>query len=471
MYETIKALLENRTHTLTPSGPTFGEIGALAAGIRDTFIMRGVPADEPVCLCIEDRPLLLAALLASMAGGPAFILPHSFHHQVLKEIHKTGRHRLILADTAVDPPTGMSVIKVEECRPDGRPLKLLRPPDHPFVSLFTGGSTGTPRIWNKTPANLFGEAFHLAKTFRVERHDLLLSTVPPQHIYGLLGSVLLPFVALARVLRRTCTFPREILSALKNERATVLVSVPTHYRALRSDDLQRFSLRVALSSAAPLDVEDAAFFLQKTGLAITEIYGSTETGGMAIRSYGENHGSWEPFSCIDWKILSDRLCVRSGFVSPDLPRDAEGFFATTDRIAEAGGNRFKFLGRADHIVKVAGKRVDLEEIRERLRGIPGVEDAYVAAAPLNGARQAEIAALLVSELPTRKLRAAIRSMDDPYGRPRRIRIVKAIPVLSNGKIDRRRVDQLLFATHIPRMDAEPATAPPLPRPQDPEGKP
>lgn len=454
MYETITALLENRACRFTPSGPSVGEIEALAAGIRNTFIRRGVPADEPVCLCIEERHLLLAALLASMAGAPTFILPHSFHPQVLNEVHETRPFRLILADTAVDPPADTRVIEMGECHPDDRPLQLVRPPDQPFVSLFTGGSTGKPRIWYKTPVNLFGEAIHLARTFGIGRSDLLLSTVPPQHIYGLLGSVILPFVASAQVLRQTCTFPREILSALQNERATVLVSVPIHYRALRSDDLQRFFLRLALSSAAPLDSEDAAFFLQKTGLAITEIYGSTETGGMATRSYGSDHGSWEPFSCIDWKILSDRLCVRSDFVSPDLPCDAEGFFLTADRVAEAGENRFKFLGRADHIVKVAGKRVDLDEVREKIRRIPGVRDAYVTAVPLTGARHAEIATLVASDLSTRELRAAIRSMDEHYGRPRRIRIVKAIPVLPNGKIDRQRVDQLLFAPRLSRTEGE-----------------
>jgi acyl-coenzyme A synthetase/AMP-(fatty) acid ligase len=467
MYETIAALLENKARRFTPSGPTICEIGDLAAGIRDAFVRRGAPADEPVCLCIEEKPLLLAALLASMAGAPPFILPHTFHPQVLSEVHGARPFRLILTDAAVEPPEGVEVIRVEECRPSDRPLKFVRTPDRAFVSLFTGGSTGKPRIWSKTPANLFGEAIHLAGTFGIRQTDLLLSTVPPQHIYGLLGSVLLPFVASAQVLRRTCTFPREILSALQTEGATVLVGVPIHYRALRSGDLQRFSLRLALSSSAPLDSEDAAFFLEKTGLVITEIYGSTETGGMAIRSHGLNNGSWEPFACLDWKILSDRLCVRSDFVSPDLPCDAEGFFMTADRVAEAGENRFKFLGRADHIVKVAGKRVDLEEVREKIRRIPGVRDAYVTAVPLTGARQAEIATLVESDLSARELRAAIRSMDEHYGRPRRIRIVKAIPVLPNGKIDRQRVDQLLFAPRLSRTEGDLTAASPLSPPRDP----
>lgn len=443
MVGTIMALLEDKARRFTPHGPTIGEIASLAAGIRETLARMDAPADEPVCLCIEERPHLLAALLAGLAGAPLMILPHASHPQVLREVRKARPYRLILADTAIDPPAGTAVVSLAACRRDDPLLALIRPPEKPFFWLFTGGSTGTPRIWSKTPGNLFGEAFHLARTFGVGPADLILSTAPQQHIYGLLASVLLPFVASARVLPRTCTYPREILGTLQEEEPTVMVSVPIHYGALRTDDLQRFSLRLALSSAAPLDPGDAEFFLKKTGLAINEIYGSTETGGMATRVYGAKRGSWEPFACLDWRILDERLSVCSGFVSPDLPLDADGFYLTADRVAEAGGNRFRFLGRADHIVKIAGKRVDLEEIREKIRRIPGVTDACVTALPLNGSQRVRIAALVATNLAAGEIRDAIRSMDEPHGLLRRIRVVHAIPMLPNGKIDRQRVDQLL----------------------------
>ena len=158
--------------------------------------------------------------------------------------------------------------------------------------------------------------------------------------------------------------------------------------------MRPFSLRLAFSSAAPLDPGDAACFLEKTGVAVTEIYGSTETGGVATRADGGKEGFWTPYACIEWKILSERLCVRSDFISPDLPRDAEGYFITSDRVSQVEGNLFRFLGRADHIVKIAGKRVDLEEIRERIRRIPGVTDAFITVLPPNRTQRAEIAALV-----------------------------------------------------------------------------
>jgi acyl-coenzyme A synthetase/AMP-(fatty) acid ligase len=446
MVGTIAALLEDKARQFTPHGTTIGEIASLAAGIRETFASMNAPADDPVCLCIEERPHLLAALLASLAGAPPMILPHAFHRQTLREVRKARPYRLILTDTAVDPPRGTTVVPLPACRQDDHPPTLVRAAGSPFIFLFTGGSTGTPRIWSKTPGNLFGEAFHLARAFGFGPADLILSTAPPQHIYGLLASVLLPFVASARVVCRTCTFPREILGTLQEEEPTVLVSVPIHYGALRIDDLRRFSLRLALSSAAPLDPGDAAFFLEKTGLAINEIYGSTETGGMATRVFGADHGSWEPFACLGWRILSERLSVRSDFISPDLPVDAEGYYITADRVAPAGENRFRILGRADHIVKIAGKRLDLEEIREKIRRIPGVKDACVMAMPMNGSQRVRIAALVATDLATGEIREAIRSMDEPHGLLRRIRIVPAIPVLPNGKIDRQRVDRLLSAS-------------------------
>ena len=457
MLQTIRTLLEKSDCRYSPSGPTIGEIAALAAGIRERLSGRDVSAAEPVCLCLEQRAHLLAALLATLAGAPAVILPHALHPQVLAEVRTVRPFRLILADTAVEPPRGTAVIGIRECSPARHLPEFVRTPAEVFLSLFTGGSTGKPRIWSKTPANLFGEAINLSRTFAVGANDLILPTVPPQHIYGLLFSVLLPFVAAARVLGRTCTFPQEILTALQEEHATVLVGVPIHYRALRTCGIRRHSLRLAFSSAAPLDAEDAAFFREQTGLAITEVYGSTETGGMAIRTSGADHGSWEPFRCIDWKILSGHLCVRSAFVSPDLPRDAAGFFMTADRVAEAEGGRFILAGRADHVVKIAGKRVDLEEVGEKLRRIPGVRDAYVTALPLKRARQMEIAALVVSDAPARALRAAVRSLDESSGRPRRLRIVDALPVLPNGKIDREEVGRLLALPQPAKPGANPGS--------------
>jgi len=94
------------------------------------------------------------------------------------------------------------------------------------------------------------------------------------------------------------------------------------------------------------------------------------------------------------------------------------------------------------------KKSNQNEVWEKIGQIPEVRNAFVTAVPLTGGRQTEIATLVASDLTARELKAAIRSMDEQYSHPRRIRIVKAIPVLPNGKIDRQQVDRLFFPTRL-----------------------
>ena len=81
-------------------------------------------------------------------------------------------------------------------------------------------------------------------------------------------------------------------------------------------------------------------------------------------------------------------------------------------------------------------------------------DAFITVLPPNRTQRAEIAALVATDLPARDLRAAIRSLEGSCGRPRRIRTVRAIPTLPNGKIDRERVEQILNAPRSPKKERE-----------------
>ncbi len=452
MNDRIFARLTDPDRPYLHGGATVGTVCMQARGIRDAFARPDGRSDEPVCLCVRDRSRLLAALLASLAGGPRFILPHAFNRAALEEVRRVLPFRRLLTDSETEVPDGVEAVSCGACPPRGGGLAPIRDPDAVFLHLFTGGSTGRPRSWSKTARNLFGEAFFLAATLGIGEGDVLLSTAPPQHIYGLLCSVLVPFAAPARVLPETCLFPQEILSGLETAGVTILVGIPIHYRALRTADLSRHSLRLALSSAGAVDAGDGAFFRERTGLPVTEIFGSTETGGIALRTDQTAAGVCEPFTVVDWKVASGRLAVRSPFLSPDLPRDGYGYFLTSDRVAPSG-NGFRLLGRADGIVKVAGKRVDLEEVRGRLKGIPGVRDAYVLALPLKRGRQVELAALVAGDLDAAALRASIRAMGEPHARPRRIRTVTEIPMLQNGKVDRERIERLL-SDAVP-MDGDP----------------
>jgi len=441
-YRELCFPLHDPTREFILNGRTYDAVYRLAAGIRRLQPPAG--KDRALaCLCTDDKSLLAAALMASLAGGPRLVLPYAFSRQALIEVLETLPSSFLLTDRPGDFPPGPEVITSAMLNQDAGIPDASLDPDEPFLMLFTGGSTGKPKVWPKTPRNLLAEARHLSEKFGISSDDIFLSTVPPQHIYGLLFSVLIPFMCSARVLPGIYDFPREILREAQDHGASILVSVPVHYRVLKSSDLRRNAFRMAFSSAGAVDKDDAAYFHEKTGLDITEIYGSTETGGVATRCQSKDGDSWRPLDAVDWKIKNERLHVRSEFISPSLPRDAEGFFATGDCAVLDGDHRFMLRGRADDIVKIGGKRVDLKDVQAKMKQIPGVGDAVVIALPVGKGRQNELAAVVATDLTALQLRRHIAAVSESYAVPKRMVVVKAIPMTATGKYDRTEIEKIL----------------------------
>jgi len=201
---------------------------------------------------------------------------------------------------------------------------------------------------------------------------------------------------------------------------------------------------LAFSSAGALDKADADSFYEKTGVAVNEIYGSTETGGIASRRSALNEMVLTPFDNLKFRIDEGLLKVKSDFISPDLPKDADGFFTTFDRVRPEGDGFF-LLGRADDIIKVAGKRVDLAEIREKIKGLDGVADAKVFSIQSESGRQNEIAAIVVTGLGEPELRSAISRVLEPHCVPRHVKTVRRLPSLPTGKIDREYLEKIFLS--------------------------
>jgi acyl-coenzyme A synthetase/AMP-(fatty) acid ligase len=237
--------------------------------------------------------------------------------------------------------------------------------------------------------------------------------------------------------------PGEIANGLEKAGCTVLVGGPVHYRALRNTDLSAPRLRLACSSGAMLDPADAVRFTQKTGIGVTEVYGSTETGGVATRCRADGERNWTTFDGVRWKLRDGRLWVASPFGSPDLDLDEEGFGPTGDRAEPTPDGRFILKGRADGIVKIGGSRVDLLEVEQKIAVMAGIDDACVLAEPVEDGRSVQLAAMVVSRFSTGELKELFARDLEPLARPRRIIKVDRIPTHETGKRDRKAVEKLL----------------------------
>ena len=243
--------------------------------------------------------------------------------------------------------------------------------------LFTSGSTGEPAAIRKSLRQLDAEVDALESAFGALLGDATVhGTVSHQHIYGLLFRILWPLSARRPFARARLAYTEQ-LTTLGPESVAVIAS-PAHLKRLpETQDWRALAqaLRVVFSSGGALPVDAAGDVQRLWQQAPIEVFGSTETGGIAWRRADGSRAAWLPLPGVEWRLQGDTLEVRS----PHLP-DMD-WFATSDRAHASGDGRFQLLGRADRIVKIEERRISLDAIETRLRESEWLDEVRLLALP------------------------------------------------------------------------------------------
>ncbi len=426
----------------------FGGAGAKTAGdlLRDAArVARALPepsrGSHVLLVANADRYAMAAAWVGILARGHAVALPPNLRRESIFAVQSRPETVALLHDT--DSGAGLRLADLLERADGGPPLAApFVPGPGVIATVFTSGTTGPMLAAPKTAAQLYGEARALARTFGIGPGDRVVGSVPPVHIYGLLFTLLLPLVSGAAFARETPHHAESIAHCVAEGGATLLVTVPVQLRALaglRAGSLA--ALRSVVSSAGPLPDPVARAFRERHGLAVREVFGSTETGGIAHRERcTEPPPAWRPFEGVCVTLAEgDRLAVDSPHLEAGLPRP----FVTGDVVELLPDGGFRHLGRADGIVKIGGRRISIEAMEEGLRRRPDVADAAVIAVPAEAGRGHQLlAAVSPADCDLAAVRLALLERFEPSTLPRRLVAVPAIPREENGKLQRARVFRL-----------------------------
>lgn len=239
-------------------------------------------------------------------------------------------------------------------------------PDMLAMEVFTSGSTGEPQAIPKYLHQLIAEVNNLEKVWGEQAGaSLTLATVNHHHIYGLLFRVLWSLSAGRCFETELCEFLEDINHRAVDWQSFILISSPTHLSRLPADHDWSFvstRCRGIFSSGAPLSQASSVQVAAETTLSPLEVFGSSETGGIAWRQQAPTPDTlWKIFPGIEVAIEKQSQCLQ--IKSPYLPRKAsEGWYVTSDKAELVGAENFKIVGRVDRIEKIEGKRVSLSEM-------------------------------------------------------------------------------------------------------------
>ncbi|HEY2337440.1 MAG TPA: AMP-binding protein [Burkholderiales bacterium] len=387
------------------------------------------PKGQVINLC-TDRLHFLVGFAAALIARQTTLLPQSSAPGALRELQAAHPGSYCLADDA-SLPAGLPAIVVPPWRPVGDGLDIPPVPgSHVALVAFTSGSTGRPqphaRTWGSlvTAARLLGKRLGIAPQARCT----IVGTVPPQHVYGLETTVMLPLQNGAAVDAGRPLLPGDIAAALEAlPEPRWLATTPAHLRACVESGAAQPRLAGIVSATMPLSAELAARAERLWSAPLHEIYGCTETGAIALR---RTAGSER------WRATDGLRLRQRGEATWAEGAQLAAPTRLPDRIEVSGESEFVLLGRPEDLVKVAGKRASLEQLNRELAAVPGVHDG-VFFVPESARAVARLAALAVA--PGRDaaaILAALRGRIDPAFLPRPLLIVDALPRNAAGKLPR-----------------------------------
>lgn len=390
---------------------------------------------KPRVVAVTDRYWMLATCLAVWARGGIVVLPPNHKPGTLRSVQRQSNAIAALTDEDV-----RQYLTEKPRSPGEDDFTPELASDTDIVIVYTSGSTGEHQACRKTAGQLLGEAYMLRDHFGFGPRQVVAATVPCHHIYGLLFSVLVPFLAGARFVRESLFHPVDVQRALARWQITDLATVPTHVQALVDAGLPSYEpLERVFSSGAVLDLALARRLAQASRARVIDVLGSTESGGIAYRN-AEPGAPYAPFPGIDVATNdSGHLLLKSPF----LPASS-GWEAMNDRVRLVAGG-FEHLGRTDGVLKLGGKRIAVQELEARARQLPGVTDAAVlvrSSTPLRGMEMWLAVAAAPGSWTSQSLRDRLTEYFDGVVLPRRFRIVERLPRDSLGKLQKQRLEAL-----------------------------
>jgi acyl-coenzyme A synthetase/AMP-(fatty) acid ligase len=304
--------------------------------------------------------------------------------------------------------------------------------------LCTSGSTGDPKAIARRLHNIEAELEELESLWGASiGTNRVYSTVSHRHVYGMLFRVLWPLLNRRPFATFDLEYPEQLIGG--HVAGCTLVSSPALLKRIGHLP-PRSAVWAAVFSSGGLLLADAAADAQRVlGACPVEVFGSTETSGVAWRRQASAAARWRTMSPVETRTSSEGLLeVRSPFTG------RPGWLQMGDLVQLSSDGTFELLGRGDHLAKIEDKRVSLAEIERSLVATAWIADAavvpmeergrqYVAAVvKLNDAGRAQLVAGGRRAL-GEALKKALRAKVERVAVPRKFRYVDEIPVDTQGK--------------------------------------
>lgn len=462
---------------------SYGDLIARAGQMANVLVARGVKPGDRVAVQVEKSVANLVLYLATVRAGAVYLpLNTAYTLNELDYFMGDAEPSLVVCDPAkaegLAPIAAKVKAKVETLGADGKGslteaadtassefTTVPRENDDLAAILYTSGTTGRSKGAMLSHDNLASNSISLVGYWRFTDKDVLIHALPIYHTHGLFVATNVTLFARASMIFLPKLDPDLIIKLMA--RATVLMGVPTFYtRLLQNPALSRETtkhMRLFISGSAPLLAETHREWSARTGHAVLERYGMTETNmntsnpydgervpgavgfplpGVSVRVTDPETGEELPREEIGMIEVKGPNVFRGYWRMPEKTKSEfrpDGFFITGDLGKIDGKGYVHILGRGKDLVISGGFNVYPKEIESEIDTMPGVIESAVIGVPHADFGEGVTAVLVCNKGADITEAAVLKALDGRLAKfkmPKRVLVVDELPRNTMGKVQK-----------------------------------
>ena len=483
LFDTLDDPARLAIETTDGQGVSYGDLISRAGQMANVLVSRGVkPGDRVAAQTEKSVPGLVLYLAAVRAGAVYLPLNTAYTLNELEYFIGDAEPSLVVCDPAkaegISPIAAKVGAKVETLGADGKgslteaaakaPAQfetVARADDDLAAILYTSGTTGRSKGAMLTHDNLASNSLTLVDYWRFTSKDVLIHALPIYHTHGLFVASNVTLFARASMIFLPKFDPELIIKLMA--RATVLMGVPTFYtRLLQSPALNHEStkhMRLFVSGSAPLLADTHREWAARTGHAVLERYGMTETNmntsnpydgqrvpgavghplpGVTLRVTDPETGKELPRESIGMIEVRGPNVFKGYWRMPEKTKSEfrdDGFFITGDlgKIDDKG--YVHILGRGKDLVISGGFNVYPKEIESEIDAMPGVIESAVIGVPHADFGEGVTAVVVCNKGADITEAGVLKALDGRLAKfkmPKRVFVVDELPRNAMGKVQK-----------------------------------
>jgi malonyl-CoA/methylmalonyl-CoA synthetase len=469
--------------TLDGQRISYGDLIARAGQMANVLVTNGVkPGDRVAAQTEKSVPGLVLYLAAVRAGAVYLPLNTAYTLNELEYFIGDAEPSLVVCDPAKAEGIGAIAAKVgakvltldadgkgslTEAAAKASPgfATVARADDDLAAILYTSGTTGRSKGAMLSHDNLASNSLSLVDYWRFTDKDVLIHALPIYHTHGLFVASNVTLFARASMIFLPKFDPDLIIRLMA--RATVLMGVPTFYtRLLQSPALSPEStghMRLFVSGSAPLLADTHREWAARTGHAVLERYGMTETNmntsnpydgdrvpgavghplpGVTVRVTDPETGKELARDTIGMIEVKGPNVFKGYWRMPEKTKAEfrdDGFFITGDLGKIDGKGYVHILGRGKDLVISGGFNVYPKEIESEIDAMPGVIESAVIGVPHADFGEGVTAVVVCDSNARVDETSVLKALDGRLAKfkmPKRVIVVDELPRNAMGKVQK-----------------------------------